>query len=84
MKKDIKPVVEESGRSETTGVFFKMITQEEKTTLKEAICRMIENGETSGLIDTVTYNPDLIKPSGKRRTWQVNIMKAIEIEIDIL
>lgn len=58
-----------------------MITQEEKTTLKEAICKMVDNGETSGLIDTVTYNPDLIKPSGKRRTWEVSIRKVIEIDL---
>ena len=57
--------------------------ESEKKYLKEAICRMIDNGDTWGVFDTMQYVGTTVEgaPDFLRRRWEISINKVTEFSV---
>ncbi len=55
-------------------------TNAEKGQLKELICKMIDNGEAYGHLDTAEMVGEMPNIKVHRKVWEVSIRKVIDIE----
>jgi hypothetical protein len=55
-------------------------TNAEKGQLKELICKMIDNGEAYGHLDTAEMVGEVPNIKVHRKVWEVSIRKVIDIE----
>lgn len=61
-----------------------MYTEAEKQLLKEAVIKMIDNGEGFAMVDTAEVIGDITDtykhPSIRRRTWNIIISRVVDIQ----
>lgn len=57
-----------------------MYSEIEKAQLKDLVCKMIDNGEGFGHLDTAEVLGELPNTKIHRKTWEVSIRKVIDIE----
>lgn len=61
-----------------------MYTETEKSLLKEAVNKMIDNGEGFAMVDTAEVIGDITdtwkQPSIRRRTWNIIISRVVDIQ----
>lgn len=57
-----------------------MYTEAEKSLLKEAVIKMIDNGEGFDMVETAEIIGDYQHPSIRRRTWNIMISRVVDIQ----